>query len=431
MLKAFRKLSFFSFHRKLRPVYFTVALSEFSVGVIRPVLPFLMFSTSSSLLPENFTHSQRAIYYAIFLTLYKVGSTLSNPIFGIISDLFGRKLVFYISVVSMLILGFCATLAIFTHNIALFIIGSFFFGLLWAERAVATAAINDVSNSSSRITNLSMMQFFVGIGVCLGPIVGGFLGGIVFYKHSYATPYIFLFFVSLLLLFYVHYAIRETYSPGGAKSIKMKRFPVKRVKKILHDKKIYFLLLICVLCQLSWGAYYEYIPVVAKTAFKYNLTHIGLLASMIGISIIFTTGFLLPILNKYCRKFQLIKLSCIIGLIGTTACFIFSFFPHLLIANIAIWVSILPIVAGDVMIFCVLIALFSEVVSKDLQGTIVGVVYVVASTMWVIGAALGGVLMHWRLNGPLIIGPISMAVLLLLLLIFSRNIEKHLSDRKK
>ncbi|MCP4179274.1 MAG: MFS transporter [bacterium] len=406
-------------------------MSEFSVGAIRPVLPFLMFSTSSSLLPENFTHSQRAIYYAIFLTLYKVGSALSNPIFGVISDLFGRKIVFYISVISMLILGFCATLAIFTNNIALFIIGSFFFGLLWAERAVATAAINDVSTSSAKITNLSMMQFFVGIGVCLGPIVGGYLGGVIFYGYSYVTPYIFLFLVSLVLLFYVHYAIRETYSGPNVKSITMKRFPLKRVKVVLHDKKIYFLLLICVLCQLSWGAYYEYIPVVAKTAFGYNVKHIGLLASMIGISIIFTTGFLLPLLNKYCRKFQLIKLSCFIGFIGTISCFIFSFYPHLLIADIAIWVSILPIVAGDVMVFCVLIALFSEVVSKDLQGTIVGVVYVVASIMWIIGAALGGVLLHWRLNGPLIIGPISMAILLFLLLIFSREMERLISGKKK
>lgn len=189
--------------------------------------------------------------------------------------------------------------------------------------------------------------------------------------------------------------------------------------------------MICVLCQLSWGAYYEYIPVVAKTAFNYNVKHVGLLASMIGISIIFTTGFLLPLLNKYCRKFQLIKLSCAIGTIGTIACFVFSFYPHLLIADIAIWVSILPIVAGDVMIFCVLIALFSEVVSKDLQGTIVGVVYVVASVMWIIGAALGGVLMHWRLNGPLIIGPISMTILLILLLSMSRKIEDLISERKK
>ncbi|MCP4177811.1 MAG: MFS transporter [bacterium] len=425
MHKIFKFISYFQIPKNLRIVFITIAVSEFAVGIVKPVLPFLIFAANSTLLPQNLSHVERAVYYAAWVSLFKVGSTLTNPIFGILSDILGRKIVLVISILGMVILGVTSIVGIITQGIWLFIIGSFLFGLLWSERTVCTAAINDMTASSDKILNLSKMQFFIGIGICLGPIAGGYIGEFSFINIPYLLPYIVLLIISIGLMFYVSLLFKETYK----KSTKNKKVlydtidKYKRIKWIFKDKKIYILLGIYMLSQLSWGAYHEYIPVVAKIVFAYDVKHVGILMGMMGISLIIASGILLPVLNKYFTSLTLIKFSCFISAIGIMLCYIFSFFPGMLLSDIVIWISVFPVVAGDVIIFIVLLGLFSEAAGKDCQGTIVGFLYIVGALMWVISAALGSGLMIWHVNASLLICPIAMILLLFMVYFFTKKLK--------
>jgi len=350
---------------------------------------------------------------------------LTNPIFGILSDFWGRKIVLIISILGMIILGITCILGIIIGNIWTFIIGSFIFGLLWSERTVCTASINDMTDSCDRIINLSKMQFFIGVGVCIGPIVGGYIGEFSVFNIPYLLPYIVLFIISCGLMFYLSLLFKETYSKPTKKKKALLNTIIKyrKIKRIFKNRKIFILLGIYMLSQLSWGAYHEYIPVVAKIVFAYDVKHIGILMGMMGISLILASGILLPILNKYFRNFALIKFSCFISAIGIIFCYIFSFYPGLLISDIVIWISIFPIVAGDVIIFVILLGLFSEIAGKDCQGTVVGFLYIVGALMWVISAGLGSALMMWHVNAALLICPIAMILLLAMIYLFTKKLR--------
>ncbi|MCP4177710.1 MAG: MFS transporter [bacterium] len=423
MKKLLSKFNFIYFQKDLRSVYLTVVFSEFSTSMATPLFTFLIFSQSSTLIPEKLSYGDRAMIFATFISLYKLATLISNPIFGTLSDIIGRKTVFNITAAAMIILSVFTIISLLLHSFVLFVIGACLYGLLWALESVATASINDLSPNKQRVTNLSLMQFCIGIGVGLGPMIGGYIGVYSIFGYKYMAPFIVLLIISILLQFYIIFFFKETYPVNkGKKHIKTKS-TLKNLKIIFSNKSLYLLMLIHVLNQLSWGTYYDFIPAITKTVFKYNVKEVGIFVGCIGVGLIISTGFILPFLRKYLDNLSLIKLSCGLQTAGIAISLLVSFFPHLLIADIGIWVGILPVVAGDVMLFCILVGLFSESVGKELQGTIVGLVYVVGMAMWSLGAPFGGLLMRWKLNAPLLISLTSMILLIIIISLSSKKLK--------
>ena len=171
-------------------------------------------------------------------------------------------------------------------------------------------------------------------------------------------------------------------------------------------------MIIHLLNQFSWGTYYEFIHAVGKTVFGYEVKLIGLLMGLIGLWLILSSGFLIPFFQKHLSNTKLIIASSLIGTIGVCIAYIASFFPHSILANLAIWFSTLPVAAGDVILFCLLVSLFSNSVNKKYQGTMVGIIYIVGMGMWAVAAPIGGILMKWRMNGALMLCPIAMIILM-------------------
>ncbi|HJO92788.1 MAG TPA: MFS transporter [Victivallales bacterium] len=423
MKKLLSRFNFIYFQKDLNSVYLTVVFSEFSTSMATPLFTFLIFSQSSTLIPEGLPYGERAMIFAAFISLYKLATLISNPIFGTLSDIVGRKTVFNITAAAMIILSVFTIISLIMHSFVLFIIGACLYGLLWALESVATASINDLSSNKQRVTNLSLMQFCIGIGVGLGPMIGGYIGVYSVFGYKYMAPFIVLLIISILLQFYIIFFFKETYPVDRKRKHTKTKSTLKNLKIIFSNKNLYLLMLIHVLNQLSWGTYYDFIPAITKTVFKYNVKEVGIFVGCIGIGLIISTGFILPFLRKYLDNLALVKLSCGLQTTGIAISLLVSFFPHLLIADIGIWFGILPVVAGDVMLFCILVGLFSESVGKELQGTIVGLVYVVGMAMWSLGAPFGGLLMKWKLNGPLLISLTSMILLIIVISLSSKKLK--------
>jgi MFS family permease len=431
MKKLFNKFNFIYFQKDLRSVYLTVVFSEFSTSMATPLFTFLIFSQSSTLIPKGLSYGERAMIFATFISLYKFATLISNPIFGTLSDIVGRKTVFNITAAAMIILSVFTIISLLMHSFVLFIIGACLYGLLWALESVSTASINDLSSSKQRVTNLSLMQFCIGIGVGLGPMLGGYIGVYSVFGYKYMAPFIVLLIISVLLQFYIIFFFKETYPISKKKKRHKTKSTLRNIKMIFTNKSLYLLMLIHMLNQLSWGTYYDFIPAITKTVFKYDIKEVGVFVGCIGIGLIISAGFILPYLKKYFDNFALIKLSCGLQTAGIALSLLVSFFPHLLIADIGLWLGILPVVAGDVMLFCILVGLFSESVGKELQGTMIGLVYVVGMAMWSLGAPFGGLLMNWKLNAPLLISLTSMTLLIIIISISSKKLKSIITLYEK
>ena len=186
----------------IRSVYVTLSISEFAIGLTTPIFTFLFFSSASTLIPANVSDADRAMLFGLFLAFYKFAGMLSNPVFGALSDIIGRKAIAFTTVIGILILAIFSIMAMMMSLLWLFIIGACIFTFLFALKPVCAAAINDVSTGQEKVRLLGLMQFYIGIGVSVGPILGGFFGDIEVFGYSYMLPLIILFAVSIILLIY-------------------------------------------------------------------------------------------------------------------------------------------------------------------------------------------------------------------------------------
>ena len=399
---------------RLRSVYATLSISEFATGLTTPILTFLFFSEQSALLPPELSMAERGVLFGLFISLFRFAGMLSNPVFGTLSDILGRKKIIYISVLGMFCLGFFTILSLFIQVVWVFVIGATIYAFFWALRPVCSAAINDVTDNSKKMKNQAFLQFFIGIGAALGPMLGGLLGEFKPFGYHYMLPFIILLFLSLFLFVYTKQTFPETLYYKNKQDLK-EYFHPANFKALFNNKTVYLLMVIHILNQFSWGTYYNFMPAVTKTVFGYSVTTVGIFVGMIGIWLIVSSGIVIPLLQRYFSNTRLIIVSSIIGTFGVCITFAASFFPESITGHYIIWISALPVAAGDVILFCLLVSLFSSFVSKKYQGTIVGIIYIVGTGMWCLAAPIGGYLMKWRMNGALILCPITMILLLVFL----------------
>ncbi|HBM15746.1 MAG TPA: hypothetical protein DD381_05295 [Lentisphaeria bacterium] len=414
----------------MRAIYLILSLSEFATALVSPVFAFLFFSTTSTLFPAEASTAERAFTFGIFIALYKFGGMICNPIFGAMSDIMGRKLTTIITLGGIIILAIASIGAIILHSVWLFITGCFFFALFFASKPVCTAAINDLSKEGSdKVKNQALVQFFIGIGVAIGPVAGGYIADVNIFNYDYMFPFIILLICGIYLIFHARFFMRETLRRRERSNLD-EQFKFGGIKVIFKDKLLISLLAIHILNQLSWGTYYDFLPAVAKAVFNYDIKSVGILVGFVGFWLIIASGIILPFILKNISGRNLINISCYLGFAGVLAAYLASFFPESSIADFIFWASTLPVAVGDVILFCYLISRFSMSVEKKFQGAVVGFIYITGFGMWSLSAPLGGYLMQFHLNAALLMSPVSMAILILFIFVIrNREFYKSLDNK--
>lgn len=141
----------------------TVFVDLVGFGIIFPILPFYAVHYDAS--PTEVT---------LLIATYSVFQLISGPIWGRLSDRFGRKWMLLATLfgggLSYLWFGFAGSLA------ALFAARSLN-GLMAGNIAVAQAYIADISEPSKRSAAMGKVGAAFGLGFVLGPVIGGLLSG--------------------------------------------------------------------------------------------------------------------------------------------------------------------------------------------------------------------------------------------------------------
>ncbi len=173
------------------PLLFSiVAVDLIGFGIVLPVLPFLA---------EEFEAS--AAVLGALLTSYALMQALFAPIWGRLSDRFGRRPIMLLTIAgtsaSLLLLGLADTLpGIFAARILA--------GIFAANVSVASAYVTDVTSEDERTRWLGMIGVSYGVGFVIGPALGGLLAPL-----GYGVPMLAAAGLSTLNLVYASFALRE------------------------------------------------------------------------------------------------------------------------------------------------------------------------------------------------------------------------------
>jgi DHA1 family tetracycline resistance protein-like MFS transporter len=262
-----------------------VLLNSIGFSVVLPLLPFLVGQYLSS--------EKVVIGMSLLLSIFSVCSFFSAPIFGALSDRYGRKKILLIS-----LLGSIIGYVIFGIGGALWILflGRIIDGLTAGNISTLFAYIADTTEPKERTKWFGYIGSVMGVGKIGGPALGGLLGSI-----NLALP----FFVTAALLFLlglvVYFLLPESLpTEKRTKHLTLNNFNTfSHFKDILSIKKVRSLIIIGTLFYIGLSIFQFNFIILLKDIYKWSPVFIGSMLTLVGICEIITRALLLPWLLKY------------------------------------------------------------------------------------------------------------------------------------
>lgn len=155
----------------------TIFLDILGIGLIIPVLPELV-----GIFTEGDT--QTAYLYGVLVSVYALMQFLFAPVFGALSDRFGRRPIILSSLFGY---GLDYLLLAVAPSLAWLVVARIVSGIMGANITTANAYIADVSTDETRGRNFGLIGAAFGLGFVFGPALGGLLGDVNLRLPFYAA----------------------------------------------------------------------------------------------------------------------------------------------------------------------------------------------------------------------------------------------------
>ncbi|MBI2980725.1 MAG: MFS transporter [Deltaproteobacteria bacterium] len=202
------------------PLFSVVVIDLIGFGIVVPILPFYSVQFGAS-----------ATTLGLILMSYAAMQFLFSPVWGKISDRYGRRQVIRITLlggaIAQLVLGFAP-------NLTFVFIGRLLGGLFAANISVASAYIADVTSEEERAKGMGLIGVGFAIGFLLGPAIGGLLS-----TYGYHQPILFSAALTTANLIYASLRLKE---PSRHKpSSEIPRASVFKNRSVLRLSLVYFI----------------------------------------------------------------------------------------------------------------------------------------------------------------------------------------------
>ena len=152
-------------------LFLTVVIDLIGFGIMLPIVPFMAPQFGGT-----------AMDIALIIAIYSIFAGLCGPFWGRMSDKFGRK-----PVILVCLAGAAAgyLMMAFATELWMLYFARAFAGLMAGNFGVAMAMISDISTPENRAKSMGMIGAAFGIGMVIGPSMGGILAG---NDHNYMLP---------------------------------------------------------------------------------------------------------------------------------------------------------------------------------------------------------------------------------------------------
>ena len=410
--------------KKISTLLGIIFLDQIYITMVFPLLTLLFFDEQSRLFAPGTSYAVRSIWYGFCAALPRILNIFFTPLLSGLSDHWGRKKILLIAVTGASCFFLTAILGIIFGVLGILLVGLVILGIFARTNAAAQAIMGDMSPREKKVLYMGYLQFAISVGACIGPIIGGYFAQRFFFAEiNFSLPFCIAALLALCNVACIFMFLPETLPPSPDPS--RQRFHLRAMLAVfLHPEvlRVSFLLL---LVQLSWSMYYQYIPPILKTLYGFDATHLGWFIGLIAFWLAVATGLGVKLLDSYftIRQVLIISLYLVLGglLLTVFSCAYMTSLPSLLV-----WLGAIPIAMGDVIAYSCLTALYSDVVSQEQQGKVMGVCFIVVSLMWATTGFLGGLLLSFSPWLPLLIAPLGVVLALVLM---HANFGKQLAVR--
>lgn len=400
--------------KRILPILFgTLLLDMIGTGMVFPIIPILFTDpTSHAFLLSGYSQGAQFFLAGLVTALFGLMQFLAAPLFGELSDVFGRKRLLTLGVgvlaVSQVLFGF----GIEIGSLALILFARAIAGLAAANFSIAQASIADVTEPKDRAKNFGLIGAAFGIGFIIGPVLSGWLAG---FTGNPAAPFWFAGVLGIVNLIFISLMFHETNkNPRAEYSFTLLK-GFHNIRSAIRDVDARPVYGTTFLYMSGFAFLTSFNGVFLVSRFGFDATAVGTYFGAVGAWVVFAQLFLLRIVAGRYSERQILRYSL---LVMAATMLLYPLVPS------APWVYIvMPFIAvPQGLSMANLTSLVSKSVSAERQGAALGIngsLMAFAQGVVPLVAGLGSGLIG--INAPFVAGAILICAAWSVLFVFARR----------
>ena len=358
--------------RSLGIIFFTVFLDLVGFGIILPLIPYLAREFSAS-----------PFQIGWLMATYSIMQFLFSPLWGRLSDRFGRRPIILISLVGAVI---SYTFFAFATELVFLFVARGMAGFFAANISAAQAYIADITPKDKRSMGMGLIGAAFGLGFIMGPAIAGFTGPIgesLGSEPPFGIQFSALVAAGLnaLNLIFAFFMLPETLSESKKAEQRVSRR--ESFTFVFKQPLLRSIFTIFFLMNLAMALMEVMVFPFVQDRFNWGYKIASISFAYVGIIMVLTQGYFI---RKWIPKFGE-KKTLLFGLIAMMISFVgigFSF----TIPVLAVMMTILAVGNG-----CVrppIVGLASVIADEEQQGYVLGVMASMGSVGRIVGPIIGG-----------------------------------------
>ena len=348
------------------PLLFAVVLLDMiGFGIVIPILPFI----TPRLGGDN-------LDIALIIAAHALGAAVAGPVWGRLSDRFGRKPILMIctlgAAAAYVFLALADTLwAIYAARALA--------GIMAGNFPVASAMMADVTPSADRARGMGLVGAAFGLGLVLGPLLGGLLAGA---EGSFTLPCLLAALMSLLAVLAAGLFLPES-RPGQRRGRDTHRHGLWQT---LRASRARLLILQYVLHSASISAVTYLFPLWVYALLDWQAREVGIVFGVVGALMALNQGLLMGVWIRLLGELSLLRVCIGLFLAGQ----VLALFAASAWAMVT---ALLLALGGATVCMPILNAMSSRRGRGEDRGRLLGVASAAASLGRVAGPLLAGALL--------------------------------------
>lgn len=344
-------------------VFFTVFLDLLGFGILIPILPYIALDFDATPMQIGW-----------LMAVYSIMQFLFAPLWGRLSDRFGRRPILLIS-----LLGSTTGYIIFAFSTTLtgLFLSRILAGIAAANISTAQAVMADILPKEKRTFGMGMVGAAIGFGFALGPG----LSALTVSDTNYMLPILLAAGMSGLDLILVFFLLPETHKKG-IEHPAASRFSLRVLKEAATVKMIPVMLSVSLLYYIAFAAMESTYALFGEAIFDLKAWQNGVILMSIGVLMAIVQG---GLVGRVTLKFGEVP-TFLTGLTGVIIGLAFIGFAQSFTAFVT-WTLVMGVSAGFVT--PVVSSMISQLSHEDVQGSVLGLNQSMASLGRIFGPLSG------------------------------------------
>lgn len=319
----------------------------------------------------------------MLMASYAMGQFFAAPMVGRLSDRFGRKPLFLLSIggtfLSLLLLGFARSLPlIFASRIL--------DGLTGGNITVAQSYIVDITDDKNRAKGFGVIGMAFGFGFIIGPLFGGLLS-----RFGLSTPAFVAAGIAAANLLLITFILPESLSSerrGKIAKNPRRAFSGRLLLETLRQKGTGTVLQMSMLYSFAFTLFESMFALFAAEALGVGPVNRGWLLAYVGVLVALVQGGGVGYLAK---RFDERKLAAVAISVAAVSLLLYSLAPSVPMLMIAL----VPLSLGSGVASTMLRTLLTKSVSKESVGGTLGLAASIDSINRILAPLAGGLILAW------------------------------------